>query len=585
MIELLLVAMGETPGTWTIQLPATIRSDILPPADWDFVNPAQQLSGLAEAFGMRVVYRWDSDSVALLPLGVGADLPDGYIARESPSVSGLTTPESILLVGAPVRYQCRVLLEPVGLEWDKSIQPIDDLTYAPTIPLKRHKVRFTITNVVVGAEYTITINGVDYQYTAIGGDTVSDIATALSAPINPALNAKGFQSQPNQAAPAGGGPGTVDVLGPANGDTFRVVCFADTLPAKVQFEVIDSGSPGGKTWKYSYPPNIWNMVATNRLTFRQAKQHADESVFRWYRIVNADPVTRKFPLDIPGFGKLVRIQQLLPQDEQIEQINPAPADLNLRNKITGEPLIQDYYDGYSRNKPAACYGSYFWPVAGVVFGPNLPGQDGNTSAAGRVNVDFTIDHDLQLVKFSQPVYIVQGSTVAAADIVLQTAFQIRDQDTNQVIRSQAKHDFGGETTRGLPFVIRQQDFEVNIVARYAFGEDPAKQPATPNKVIGTLTDLNDALPRARYYMNREVAKWELREARIRLYNGIVPIVCDGAIQSVTWSVGEGGVTTEASRNSEHAPYLPSFPERLRIEYQNAAKAKKDPINVNGKPKV
>ena len=77
---------------------------------------------------------------------------------------------------------------------------------------------------------------------------------------------------------------------------------------------------------------------------------------------------------------------------------------------------------------------------------------------------------------------------------------------------------------------------------------------------------------ANYYLDREQAMYQPKESLQYSYVGIVAISPDGQIQQVSWNVGEGGATTEASKNSEFDLALPSHTERrtleiLRIERQ------------------
>jgi hypothetical protein len=71
--------------------------------------------------------------------------------------------------------------------------------------------------------------------------------------------------------------------------------------------------------------------------------------------------------------------------------------------------------------------------------------------------------------------------------------------------------------------------------------------------------------RAAWYLAGEQAALAASAGQTRGYNGIVPVFCDGAIQQVTWEIGPAGASTKASLNSEHAAYIPKFPERRRRE--------------------
>jgi len=575
--------------------------------------------------GMRVVYDPISNTTFVVPVGQGGDLPDGSIARESPVLSGLTVPDSILLVGQPIRYQLRFLLEAVGEDWDRSIRPINDLTYAPQGPAVQQIVTWTPTVVNAGSTYFLWLNHQSFVYTAQGGDTAATICTQISGLIgNAGLGAK-FDIGANVVG------GVLRITGPQRGYPTFYVSSGATPPGRAEWQLIQAGRPAGGDWSTSAPPSFWGVTATqgaqatSRLTKRQARQLAEKCIYKMYRIVNADPNTGKVPLTVPGFGKIVRREQILLQDSMIEQVLPHAGDDQLVDKITGEPLIKNLYDSYQKNRPAECYGSYFWPVAGTIM-PSPPDPNGwNSAPNSLVGVPFSIDPDRQLVIFSEPVYFRGGNkpapakglvaeaalaiaqavgaisgvgSVRPAQLVLQTACQVRHPVTNQVVRAEAVQVFGGGKSNGLPLVIKADDFEINFLAQYptmaaagvgvggliAFAGAAAGAAGAANKVIGVLNDLQDANKRAKYYLLAEAAKWELKEARERVYNGIVPVQLDGALHQASWEVGPNGAMTTISRNSEHALHLPSYPERLRIEFlRGALKNAPQAAPVDGKP--
>lgn len=127
LCKLCLDAMGER--GYTIRLPDT--KDNLPAVHWDYVNPAQALSSLVNSLGCRVIYRLDTDTVLIDSVGAGGPLPDGSVAQDGATIKLPARPDSLLLIGAPIRYQARFILEAVGREWNGSLKNIEFLTYAP----------------------------------------------------------------------------------------------------------------------------------------------------------------------------------------------------------------------------------------------------------------------------------------------------------------------------------------------------------------------------------------------------------------------------------------------------------------------
>ncbi len=90
------------------------------------------------------------------------------------------------------------------------------------------------------------------------------------------------------------------------------------------------------------------------------------------------------------------------------------------------------------------------------------------------------------------------------------------------------------------------------------------------EVLAVGDNLDDLNPAADYYLAQANAKYEARAAADRTYAGIVPILLDGAVQQVTWSVG-GGVPRP------HAPAAtPSTPRTCRASRRSAASRRSRP---------
>ncbi len=104
-----------------------------PPVVWDGLPPAQALAQLCDRYGCRVIYNPTTDAVSIFPLGTGGPLPVGPCEVIAPAVKLPATPSGIGVLGAPIRYQLRLILEPVGRDWDDSYRPVQYLSYAPTL--------------------------------------------------------------------------------------------------------------------------------------------------------------------------------------------------------------------------------------------------------------------------------------------------------------------------------------------------------------------------------------------------------------------------------------------------------------------
>ncbi len=556
LMALCLDAMGET--GYTINMPP-FSLDALPAVNWDYCNPALALQTLCEAFGCRVVYRLDTDTVLITPVGIGDDLPDGPLGMESPAVNIPPRPDSIVLIGAPVRYQTPLVLLAVGEEWDGSLRPIDDLSYTPTLTETRQKVQVTPDGVTVGVTFALSISGDglgvnDYAYETLGGDTATVVSTYFMGQINTLLGPKGFTASLSGA--------NLIILGPTNGATFSTTTSVDpnNRGSSMEWTLLDAAVQKKRTWRYSCPPDFPNVTITDRLTYFQAQDLARKSVFRYFQVANLDPRNRDGPppLIIPNFGALDRREQILLENTQVDQAFPAPLDWNVRDQGTDAPLIQNYYDGYSRERIAEVYGSYCDDTHHVRTLSLKRDVDLNLPATGKVYETFSIDAEKQLVMFSNHVFVRVPGGVDKPVLTLLTAFQLRDKDTNQVVRTQAVYNLPPPLFGTQAAVVKHEDVQLLLAQRY--------NPALFNWLA---LDSNAAQMqlRAGYYLQAEALKYLITGGLTRRYNCIQPVWLDGAIQQVTWEVGEGGALTTASRNTEHAfDRVIPYPARLRLEY-------------------
>src|SRR5262245_14669260 len=387
LAELCLKAMGES--NYRVVLPPGLSKDDFgaghaedwlqqgenfpatgtnPPVDWYADVPAQALAAVADQYGAVVVYDPVTDSVYVGPPGEGAQLPDGSIARQSPSLTVPELPDGVAVVGSPTRYQLRILLEAVGREYDDSYRPIDELSYAP-----------------------------------LGADGKP---TWAKSPVPFVF-----------AVPEG-----------------------DTTPGAVR--------------------------GTDRLTRVQALDLANDSVWRTYRVAGRD-IWGDAKILVPGFGRLKRRHQLVLLDTQVEQIRPQAGDKDVRTKDPDETLMTYLYNGYSRDRPAECYGSIAldcFQDLNLYFTPTTK----NSPAGSKVPIPFSIDKDYQLVVFGRPVYH-RGETSGVIEepdpLVLQTAVHVRAEDTNQLLRLEAIQRFGQSTGSNL-IVRRHPDIQANIYGVY-----------------------------------------------------------------------------------------------------------------------
>ncbi|REK19175.1 MAG: hypothetical protein DWQ37_01930 [Planctomycetota bacterium] len=133
LAEIYLEAMGETAFDVS-----PLPNDARPPVDHDYDNPAQALGELCDHLGCRVVLRLDN-SVALVPVGVGGELPAAFLLEDGPSFDLPEKPDRVAVVCGPSDFQVDFPLEAVGLDAEvlsdgssgETIKPIEQLSYRP----------------------------------------------------------------------------------------------------------------------------------------------------------------------------------------------------------------------------------------------------------------------------------------------------------------------------------------------------------------------------------------------------------------------------------------------------------------------
>jgi len=128
LATLCLRAMNES-GFSVNELPN--GTNLRPFIHWIFANPAQALDELCNRYGCAVSLELDG-KVRIRKVGVGVPLPNLSTLRSvSYSFNPGNFPDSIKVVGGKILYEVRWKLQAVGMDTDKQIKPIDDLSYKP----------------------------------------------------------------------------------------------------------------------------------------------------------------------------------------------------------------------------------------------------------------------------------------------------------------------------------------------------------------------------------------------------------------------------------------------------------------------
>lgn len=551
------------------------------PVDWVSQVPAVALDRLCQNYGRRIVPRLSDYTMLIVKPGEGEALPPGSIAKLTPTLDPPEAPQGVGVVGDPTRFQMRFLMEAVGRDWDESWRPINDLSYAPQVIVWTPSIYTTTVGatLIAGGTFVVTVTatslGVTYTftatYTAGGGDTASDVAIALATQLG-TLGAADFANisvvggvLTFTSLNVGNSPPNISVTSSLTGSSGSITTIQNQSGAL---------TPHGD-WSNSGPPTFAIARAVpGRLTKRQAMDLAQKNIFKHYRIVNGDvgsydAVSQRCTesIKVPGRDdiEIVRRQQILLMDHQVEQIVPEPGDPFLMERGSAEiiPIIINFYNGYSHDKPAAVYGAI---SGGLQTNWHyLTTNNGNTPEGSQIFLPFTVNSKEQLISFTSHVYAHNGAPSGGRikepnALILQTAVQIRDEETNALIRYTNYKTIGSDSQQEIPamnmIVKHIPEIQLNVIGQYDAN----------SKLTGaTLLD-GDADMRATYYLEGMEAQYFNNVSEIREYNGFEAINLDGAIQQITWEFGDSGCSTVASRNTEHNVYVPPLAARRRAEF-------------------
>lgn len=544
---------------------------INPEVNWYGENAAAALASLCDFCGRRIVYDPISRSVTIIRAGFGLPLPDGSIRAESLSVTLPANPDAVTIMGAPTRFEWLWNMIPVGYEWNRVLKPINQLSYAPILPASNQVVTFTVSAATVGNySIAITFNGQTFtaSYSAVYGDPATTVATNLATQLVTLIANYGFAAS---------------LLVGVSGTTITVTClqqgptFSYAVTGPIQDTLTSPGvAPNTVSWKYCIPPLFEGVRATDRLSLMQARQLAQESVYRIYQMSGLDVTTGKAPMNVPGYGVVKNIIDVELSDTMVQQVVPDKGDDKYILQ-TGESYIRQLYNGLSKDRAAFVIGKVAHGLchANSMTFVGVNGK-GNTAADTVLPFQFEVDRVYQAIKFHDYVWKYDPSGfVEAANITLCCAAQIRDEKTNQfvsyikqaIINPSGALDPYGNLVSNL--VLRKSDVQLNVYTTYLLNAltDVGKPGVVPlYKPQQTSILESDPISRSDYYLAAELNTLQLKPGANIRYNGILAIPMDGLTQSITWEVATGsGCETCVSQNCENDVWFPDHPARRRIE--------------------
>jgi hypothetical protein len=102
-----------------------------PTVAWEYANPAQELQNLCDELGCTIAIRPEK-FVRIYKVGLGDVLPDNLPTESyGETINPQNLPKRLRMIPGPTRVQLDFELEPVGLDFDGEVKPIDELSYAP----------------------------------------------------------------------------------------------------------------------------------------------------------------------------------------------------------------------------------------------------------------------------------------------------------------------------------------------------------------------------------------------------------------------------------------------------------------------
>lgn len=312
----------------------------------------------------------------------------------------------------------------------------------------------------------------------------------------------------------------------------------------------------------------------------EIRQLAMSCVYKMYRITQ--PSTRK--MEIPEFGPIEKIEQLLPLDETL--LTPA----NWKDQLGKQDT-----NGFPLKQSAQVFGIFYNRIS-------EPSLNINTLAGTKYPGSFSVDSERGIVVFSEPVFITvivpgtesdqaikasDGTVIVSpgsyatlpAHLQLECTFGVKDSKTRVHVRHAISKNIANSKYKTGPRIVKREDVVMTHRIEYKtqvvpsdYGirsvttwDDVKNGLGSAAEVFQVVTNKEEVKRQSDYYIESEVAAFTPKENSNVSYPYIRLIELDGAIQQITWTVGSGGATTQAGRNNEFTLSIPSYAERRNAE--------------------
>lgn len=285
--------------------------------------------------------------------------------------------------------------------------------------------------------------------------------------------------------------------------------------------------PGG--W-HTCEPLLMAKVADDR-----DRKLALQSVFRWYMIDHEkNPDGSGPPLEIPGYGAITWLEQILPIDGLLNEAVAADDD--------EDPHFID----------AFVWGTY-WPYA---ISPD------DTPPRTFYTWPYEIDAAEGIVKFDRPVvrYIdigPAGRLPQPPKLYLRCTVQVHDVNTWAIEHYTQEQLYPGPHLGTGQRLVKSDDVYLRVIPEY----DP-----NTYRMLRTTDNEEELRREATYRFAAADQEYQATSPQEVTYRGIRPFSTDGAIQSVTWETSdESPARTRVARNDEFNATGMDYKERRRLE--------------------
>jgi hypothetical protein len=544
-------AMGETGYV----LGAITAFDGLsyPEISWNCVNPSQALQALCERYGCRAIYRWSTNSVWIVQVGVGAqldvsgDIPYEYnsLTWDPPEVPG-----TIVVQMGPTSVQSDTPLDPVGVDVDATIRSLPKLSYAPDGTFRDAKGN----KVAVGNPPPDLKTGVPYI------DKVCGYWPWLGLDLY------------GQPAP-----------------------YLRHLAAENVYRL----------WRIHPPQKFTGLNAAwgdSRKKKAEGTAQTDLETFPDVSQVSAGSWLWRLALQSEQNDRLDKLAS--PLNSQYDEFNQEVSSSALpawvygqyysANDISGNVLLDSLDEdgnfiagsGLKKLDPSLIVST------AKLNASTAPGYDAPTTVSRKVassgfyNGSFTIIPEWGLVKFSEPVFQLcapkkDGTTWKLANgdplpgsynnypatLWLRTRMFLRDPQTRGWVRAERVRVLD-KSNPVVEYAVRDDIF-LKMTYRFKGPPNTTVVPPTFNKAkIESNWDVVSAAADA--YLDEIEARYQNRTPQSVVYIGFIPLDLDGAIREITWYTDEQGFArTRVSRDQEYLVWHQDYAERRLAERTRA----------------